>query len=87
MVLISTMPRPRPSLALLAATLAAAQYTLRLDPSKVRVPKTPLSAELEDYGDRCHAEPKKRLKTLKYCAPSFLIIGFGRCGTTSLARY
>ena len=85
------MPRPRPSLALLAATLAAAQYTLRLDPARVQVPKTPLTAELgaerEDYGDHCHAEPKKRLKILKYCAPSFLIIGFGRCGTTSLARY
>lgn len=23
----------------------------------------------------------------KYCAPSFLVIGFGRCGTTSLSKY
>ena len=85
------MPRPRPSAFLLAATLAAAQHTLRLDPSRVRVPTTPLTAELgaepRDYGPRCHDEPKRRLRALRYCAPSFLIIGFGRCGTTSLARY
>ena len=85
------MPRPRPSAVLLAATLAAAQHTLRLDPARVRVPTTPLTAELgaepRDYGPRCHDEPKRRLRALRYCAPSFLIIGFGRCGTTSLARY
>ena len=85
------MPRPRPSAVLIAATLATAQHTLRLDPARVRVPPTPLTAELgaepRDYGPRCHDEPKRRLRALRYCAPSFLIIGFGRCGTTSLARY
>ena len=90
------MPRPRQKkIALLTVlaltTLATAQHTLRLDPARVRVPTTPLTAELgaepRDYGPRCHDEPKRRLRTLRYCAPSFLIIGFGRCGTTSLARY
>ncbi|KAH8047685.1 FK506 binding protein [Aureococcus anophagefferens] len=41
------------------------------------------------YGPRCVPPPadgsRRRFKRL--CAPSFLIIGFGRCGTTSLARY
>ena len=76
---------------MLLAAVVTAQHTLRLDPSRVRVAKTPLTAELgaepRDYGPRCHDEPKRRLRALRYCAPSFLIIGFGRCGTTSLARY
>ena len=73
------MPRPRPKeLALLTVlaltTLATAQHTLRLDPARVRVPTTPLTAELgaepRDYGPRCHDEPKRRLRALRYCAPS-----------------
>ena len=41
-----------------------------------------------DWGPRCYA-PRERDggHFLKFCAPSFLIIGFGRCGTTSLAKY
>lgn len=39
------------------------------------------------FGDRCFAPKKAPERVIRYCAPSFLIIGFGRCGTTSLSKY
>ncbi|KAH8097392.1 FK506 binding protein [Aureococcus anophagefferens] len=72
---------------LLLAAAQATQWTMRLQKDQ-RVATIQLP-DAGAYGPRCVPPPadgsRRRFKRL--CAPSFLIIGFGRCGTTSLARY
>ena len=72
---------------LLLAAAQATQWTMRLQKDQ-RVATIHLP-DAGAYGPRCVPPPadgsRRRFKRL--CAPSFLIIGFGRCGTTSLARY
>ncbi|KAJ8614062.1 hypothetical protein CTAYLR_005827 [Chrysophaeum taylorii] len=62
-----------------------------------RLRSTSESEESEEGGRaawsaRCFAPGRVPIRrpprgVLGYCAPSFLIIGFGRCGTTSLSKY
>lgn len=72
---------------LLLAAAQATQWTMRLQKDQ-RVATIQLP-DAGAYGPRCVPPPadgsRRRFKRL--CAPSFLIIGFGRCGTTSLAKY
>ncbi|KAJ1455288.1 P-loop containing nucleoside triphosphate hydrolase protein [Pelagophyceae sp. CCMP2097] len=40
-----------------------------------------------DSRQRCFRNSGPRRNVIQHCVPAFLIIGFGRCGTTSLAKY
>lgn len=74
---------------LLAAMVAPAstRFTMRL--REAQAVEAAAVGDAGRYGPRCGApaESSLRKKIKAFCAPSFLIIGFGRCGTTSLARY